>query len=126
MTSGADYPDWVKQLAEEEQKLHWKISSEIYCMWYYWSKWERHVHKSFRWMDSRQWHYARESAYKWDYSPLSQWVISNNWKKKNSNALNIQKNDDWYAIELPETYKPTWAKYSFTAPKYKIQRLTFL
>lgn len=121
MTSWADYLDWVKQLAEEEQKLQWKISSEIYRMWYCWSEWERYVHKLFSWMDSRQWHNARENAYKWDYSSLSQWVISNNWQKKNSDVLDVRKTDD-----MPETYKPTWAKYSFTAPRYKIQRLTFL
>ena len=108
-----DYPDWVKELAEEEWKLQWMNDTNIYHKWCS----EGFVHRSFRWNASRQWLTAWYEAKKWNYDLLRDWVSEYIVKEYKDSLL------DECLIENTTTDEAT--EY-FENKKPKISRLTFL
>lgn len=119
-----DYPDWVKELAEEEQRLQWLCDTNVFYNWCA----ANFVHRAFDWSKSRQWYEAWYQAKRWNYNLLRSWVDRNYVKPLKDRLLTEEAHDDFSRIKwiTPTTIMIDEAIEYFESKKPKISRLTFL
>lgn len=106
-----DHPEWVKALADEEQRLQWRADD---CTVYY--KWctADYVHRAFNWDASRQWPKAWREAKQWNYRLLYKWDM----KRASDDFPGIKTTTVSFVLDDATEY--------FESKKPKISRLTFL